>query len=162
MKNITLYTLFFLALMIAFTLLERYVDRKRKKELYKQYRPAKLLTEHELKFLPKLQQWAGSKGLIICPKVRLLDIIEPKPGNGKLYYTLLNKVSSKHIDFVLCDKAMQIKLLVELDDRSHARKDRKERDEFVNSAVQAAGYPIVHIYDDDPMEKLENAMICAD
>lgn len=34
---------------------------------------------------------------------------------------------------------------IELDDSSHDRADRQERDEFVNEVFQAAGLPLIHI-----------------
>ena len=34
---------------------------------------------------------------------------------------------------------------MELDDRSHQRADRKERDEFVNEVFKAAGLPLLHV-----------------
>jgi hypothetical protein len=33
---------------------------------------------------------------------------------------------------------------VELDDQSHSRRDRAERDEFVGQAFEAAGLPLLH------------------
>lgn len=37
------------------------------------------------------------------------------------------------------------RLVVELDDRSHEKKDRQERDELVVGALKAAGLPILHV-----------------
>ena len=57
-----------------------------------------------------------------------------------------NRIDRKHVDFVLCDpKTMQPKLVVELDDSSHQRADRKKRDQEVDDAFSAAQLPILHV-----------------
>lgn len=57
-----------------------------------------------------------------------------------------NRIDRKHVDFVICE-ALTMKPLIgiELDDASHERKDRVERDEFVDQVFQAAGLPILHV-----------------
>ena len=54
------------------------------------------------------------------------------------------KIQAKHVDFVICDKDMHIKVIIELDDSSHDKKDRKERDEFVDLILQSVGYKVIH------------------
>jgi len=76
-------------------------------------------------------------------KVRLLDIVEPKRGEKK-YKTLLYKIQAKHIDFLICDKDMHIKTVVELYDSSHNSQDRIERDEFVDMVLKSVGYKVIH------------------
>ena len=83
----------------------------------------------------------------VFSKVRLMDIIEP---DGRLprsaHQAAQNRIQSKHVDFILCDPSdLSIQCVVELDDSSHNRPDRQERDAFVNDALQAAGIPIFHI-----------------
>lgn len=57
-----------------------------------------------------------------------------------------NRIDRKHVDFLLCETAtMTPRLVVELDDRSHQKKDRQERDELVDGALKAAGLPILHV-----------------
>ena len=58
----------------------------------------------------------------------------------------MNRVMSKHVDFVLCDRQnIAPVLVIELDDASHQREDRKERDAFLDKALAAASLPILHI-----------------
>lgn len=82
--------------------------------------------------------------LKICPKVSLADIFFVlRPNENKQAY---NRINRKHVDFLLCDPAtMKPKFAIELDDSSHQRADRVERDEFVDQAFEAAGLPLVHI-----------------
>jgi len=57
-----------------------------------------------------------------------------------------NTINAKHVDFLLCDPATTRPLIViELDDASHQRQDRVDRDDFVNSACAAAKLPVLHI-----------------
>lgn len=107
------------------------------------YQAKYLLTKNEWHEYKKLQQYADTKGWIVCPKVRVLDIIEPRKGH-KEYITLLNKIQSKHIDFILCDKNLHIKAIIELDDNSHDKADRKERDEFLRVVLESVGYKVIH------------------
>ena len=56
-------------------------------------------------------------------------------------------VWAKRLDFVITDKNSKILLVIELDDPSHERKDRKKRDKFVNK-VLAGKHPLVRITTD--------------
>lgn len=108
------------------------------------YQSKYLLTKNEYYEWKKLNQYATEKGLIICPKVRLLDIIEPRK-NTSNYMSLLGRIQSKHVDFVICDKDLRIKGIIELDDNSHNAADRKERDQFVDQVLTQVGYKIIHV-----------------
>lgn len=84
-------------------------------------------------------RWA-SYGL----EVRISDLVyvkRPHENQGAR-----NRIDRKHVDFLICEtKTMDPKLVVELDDQSHQRKDRQDRDEFVDEVFRIAGIPIVHI-----------------
>lgn len=118
-------------------------DAHGKKDYSESYQATQLLTKNEWNEYKKLKEYAAERGLIICPKVRLLDIIEPRKGE-KDYLALRGKIQSKHVDFVLCDQSMHIKAVLELDDNSHDRKDRKERDAFVDQILTSVGYTVIH------------------
>ena len=50
------------------------------------------------------------------------------------------------MDFLLCDPESMIPICgVELDDSTHQRPDRVERDRFVDAVYDAAGLPLVHV-----------------
>lgn len=74
-------------------------------------------------------------------KIRLLDIIEPRSGSN--YMSLLGKIQSKHVDFVICDQDLRIKAILELDDNSHNTKDRQDRDLFVDEILTSVGYKVI-------------------
>lgn len=107
------------------------------------YEAKYLLTKNEWYQYHKLKKLADEKGYIICPKVRLMDIIQPRKGAPK-YKTLFYKIQAKHIDFLICGSDLRIKAIVELDDNSHNDTDRKERDEFVDMILQSVGYKVIH------------------
>lgn len=106
------------------------------------YQARLLLTKNEYREFHKLRKYAEARNLYICPKVRLLDIIEPRRGEG--YWSLMGKVQSKHVDFVITDQDLHIKAVVELDDSSHDRPERVERDMFVDQILTSVGYKIIH------------------
>lgn len=82
--------------------------------------------------------------LAICPKVSLGDIFfvsRPHENRGAI-----NRIRMKHIDFLICDpKTMKPLFALELDDSSHSRSDRVERDAFVDRVFEAAELPLIHI-----------------
>ena len=106
------------------------------------YQPRQLLTNRELQEYKKLKQYADAHGWLICPKVRLRDLIEPKSGVEK-QQILVNKISQKHVDFVLVDHEMNVIGVLELDDSTHDRSDRKERDKLVRDALEGAGITMI-------------------
>lgn len=107
------------------------------------YQARQLFTRNEWQNYQKLRDVARVKNYEVCPKVRLLDIIEPRRGEKK-YKTLFYKIQSKHVDFVICDQNMNIKAIIELDDNSHNRKDRQDRDQFVDLILKSVGYKVIH------------------
>lgn len=84
---------------------------------------------------------------VITTKVRLADIFEIKTGLDRSErQRALNRISAKHVDFLLIRKSDGRPMLgIELDDASHQRPDRKARDGFVDEVFAAARLPLVHI-----------------
>jgi predicted RNA-binding Zn-ribbon protein involved in translation (DUF1610 family) len=105
-----------------------------------------LCSPAERSFLGVLDQLLVDKYRVIL-KVRLADLLEvPKGVSKSLRQSALNRISSKHADFVVCDKNnLSILGVIELDDQSHKSAKRQKRDGFLDSALIAASIPIVHI-----------------
>ena len=105
-----------------------------------------LLTNAELNFYKVLRE-AVSESQIICPKVRMQDVLWTKTYRVKDKQSFINKVNRKHFDFVICDKdTLKPLMAIELDDKSHEEDDRKERDEFVNALfTKSLGFRVIHI-----------------
>lgn len=119
-------------------------EQEQQKEWTQCYQKTHLLTKNEYHEYKKLKHYADQNNLIICPKVRLLDIIVPRAGYNNL--AALGKINSKHVDFVICDDKLYVKGIVEIDDNSHKQQDRIERDKFVDSVLTSVGYKVVHTY----------------
>lgn len=82
---------------------------------------------------------------VLFPKIRIADVLSVKSGSEKRQ-SLLNKISSKHFDFLVCDrKWLEPRMAIELDDASHRKPARQARDAFLNGACKAAGLPLLHI-----------------
>jgi len=83
----------------------------------------------------------GGRFLVMC-KVRLADIVtctdaEWRRGLGRA-------IAQKHLDFILCDRSTtRFVLAIELDDRSHERRDRRQRDLFVDQVLAQAGIRLI-------------------
>ena len=79
----------------------------------------------------------------VCPKVNLNDIFYvERPHENQ---SARNQIDRKHVDFLICERGSMRPLVgVELDDGSHARTDRKERDAFVDRVYEKAGLPLLH------------------
>jgi Protein of unknown function (DUF2726) len=103
-----------------------------------------LLTPAERSFFGVLGQ-AIDNDLYIFAKVRLSDLLW-LPQSTKNRQSYMNRIQSKHVDFVLCDSATtEPRLLIELDDSSHQRARRRSRDAFLDEAVRRAGLPILRV-----------------
>jgi hypothetical protein len=105
-----------------------------------------LLTPAERSFFGVLQQALASDYQIFA-KVRLADIVQPVRNPSRSgRQSAFNRITAKHVDFVLCDPAqLQVMAVVELDDRTHDRFERGVRDGLVDSALADAGIPILHV-----------------
>ena len=57
-----------------------------------------------------------------------------------------NPISQKHIDFVVnCAESSRIVAAIELDDSSHERPERRERDAFVNRLFWQMGLGLIRV-----------------
>jgi hypothetical protein len=102
-----------------------------------------LLSKGEAAFYHALRA-ALPTGLTVAPKVRVSDVIGCDGAAWKQGFG--GRISQKHVDFVLINsQSTEIVLIVELDDKTHRRRDRSERDEFLDRAFAAAGVSVLHL-----------------
>lgn len=100
------------------------------------------LSPAEFSFYKVLAATLGPR-FIIQSKVRLADIFFVSGRNNE-YMTYFNKISQRHVDFLVCDADTMKPLLgIELDDASHRREKRQKRDAFVEKVFQAAQLPLL-------------------
>ncbi len=87
-------------------------------------------------------------GLVTCKDTRTPSSIYtifviPPPNENMTYFS---RIAQKHLDFLVCDSVTMKPLLgIELDDSSHKRDDRQERDDFVDRVFEAAGLPLLRL-----------------
>jgi hypothetical protein len=104
-----------------------------------------LLTAAEARFHRVLLR-AVPDGCVLLTKVRIADIVRVTSRHPPSRNRVFRSISSKHVDFLLAD-ALTLEPLaaIELDDSSHARRDRRKRDELVERIFAAAGLPLIRI-----------------
>ncbi|MEK7650470.1 MAG: DUF2726 domain-containing protein [Patescibacteria group bacterium] len=111
---------------------------------YKYKRKDFFLSRAEHHFYDALVSAVGNQYYIFA-QVHLPTILEHKL-KGQNWQGALAHVNRKSVDFVLCDKAyISPKLAIELDDRSHERLDRQERDNRVEQILREAGLPLLRV-----------------
>lgn len=103
------------------------------------------LSPAELSFYGVLRTVVGTKAALSA-KVALGDIFWVKHDDPSRFRTYTNKIDRKHVDFLVCEPTtMRPLVAIELDDKSHQRKDRQDRDAYVDQVFQAAGLPLLHV-----------------
>jgi len=153
-EEIIKYLLIFGAFCIVIAFLNSRLKKKEKEpkgsiDYTNGYKLKWLFSNHEKEALYKIKEITDSMGLYLFAKVRLFDLVEPKQGiENKLGHQ--GKIQSKHVDFVLCDKKLVARMIIELDDSSHDTQPREERDNFVDAVLLSCGYKVLHIRNVEP------------
>ena len=105
-----------------------------------------LCSPAERSYMGTLEKVVGN-GYRIFAKVRLADIIDVQRGlSASARQSAFNRISGKHIDFIVCNaNDLSIIGAIELDDKTHRAKGRQERDQFLDKALEAAGVPMLRV-----------------
>jgi len=105
-----------------------------------------LFSAAERSFLGVLEQAVG-KEYRIFGKVRVANVVSVRSASDRgRWQRAFNRISAKHFDFVLCDKSdFAIIGVIELDDKSHYSKKRRNRDAFLSELCDAVTLPLVQI-----------------
>jgi len=131
-----------LCIMGLFLLLQRFI------------KPRKIAQPYVLKpslFTPAERSFLGCLDSVLSPdvrvfaKVRLADLFDvEKTPDRSAWQSAFNKINSKHVDFILCRANDLCPLLaIELDDKTHAREDRRQRDFFLKEIFAASNLPLI-------------------
>lgn len=127
---------------------------EKKKPLYKYKRKDFLISRPEHEFFDILVEILGNKYNIFT-QVHLPTILEHKV-IGQNWKGAFSHINGKSVDFVICDKAYIKPLLaIELDDKSHEREDRIERDGVVEQMLKEAGMPLLRFSNNGSFNKEE-------
>jgi hypothetical protein len=102
-----------------------------------------ILTPSEQHFYKVLSSTINGQAIIMV-KVRIADLLKVRSTiKQKHFWSYFSKISQKHIDFVLIDPTtFKTICLIELDDKSHLRLGRSNRDKFVNRIMAQTGIPL--------------------
>jgi hypothetical protein len=112
---------------------------------YPYRRQDEFLTAAERDFYRALVPAVAERAVVFA-KVRLGDLFKTVTPDRKEWYRARNRIERKHVDFVLVNReTLQPLLGIELNDRSHQRKDRQERDRLVVNTFAAAELPLVGV-----------------
>ena len=117
---------------------------KRRRQEPIRYRPRHfLLTKNEAAFFRVLKTLVADRYQVSC-KVRLADIATCDEADWNRGHA--NRISQKHIDFVLnCPEFSRIVAAIELDDSSHEAPERRSRDAFLNRLFWQIGVRLIRV-----------------
>lgn len=136
--------IFLVIVVVAVVLLRlRFFPTKQKvQKLYEYKAKDHVMTESEAEFFKTLVEVAGDR-YYVFPQVHLSAILDHKiSGQGWKY--AFGHINGKSVDYVLCDKTtLKPVYAVELDDKTHERTDRIERDVEVERIFQGVNIPLV-------------------
>lgn len=135
-------------ILIILVFLNYWLENKFKKPGYRYSKKVYIMTESEQKCFVALTEAIGDK-YYIFPQIHLPAFLDHKIV-GQNPWGAFRHIDEKSVDFVLCDKQNNlIKLAIELDDRSHERLDRIERDREVERILREAKMPLLRLKDGD-------------
>lgn len=133
------------ALMFIGLLLILYRGKEGVKLSAKYERKGTLISRAEYDFLLVLRQISPERYEVV-PQVALVSVIDKKTENS--YRNELFRIC----DYCFVDRdTFEPLLLVELNDSSHKRADRVQRDEKVNAICKAAKMPLITFWMDDDL-----------
>jgi len=104
-----------------------------------------LLTATEMKYYNALTAMFGNDYCVL-PQINLASVIDKEDAG---YRTEL----FRNVDFGLFDKALRPILLIEINDNTHMRKDRRLRDEKVHVICKKARIPLVTFWTKDGFDE---------
>ena len=125
-------------------LIEETKDDHKKEETIYEIKP--IMTSYEYKFYEILKEL--EKEFTIMPQINLASIVK-KTNNNKYYSELF-----RNIDFAIFTKNYnKLLLLIEINDNTHNKINRKDRDLKVQKICNDINIPLIKFYTSYPNEK---------
>jgi len=138
------YLIFFIVVVGILWIANEYFRGGGQKERLPYFGKKYLLTTAESSFFRILEKATENK-YYIFPQIRISNLLYVKADKSD-YFRYQSKIKYKSVDFVLTDKNYLNPLLaIELDDSTHNRTDRMDRDDFVDDAFKDAGFPLLRV-----------------
>lgn len=111
---------------------------------YRYGRKESVMTSAEREYFRMLEAVCGNR-YVIFPQMHLSSVLDPAAFRQN-WKGARAHIDRKSVDFVICDRdTLSVKCVIELDDRSHERSDRRSRDAIVEEICKDAGLPLVRI-----------------
>lgn len=124
------------------------------KSTYHYFAKSHIMTQRESEFFKQLNEMLGSKWYII-PQVHLSALLNHKV-KGQNWNAAFKHINGKSVDYVLLSKeTMKPVCAIELDDFSHYRDDRIERDMEVERIFSSAKIPLARLCKPEEMSRQE-------
>lgn len=160
--TLLIFIIFIVIIIITAFTLRKYIpeifsdifENKTTKPLYKYNKKDFLISRAEHEFFDILIEILGNQ-YYVFPQIHLIDILDNKIV-GQNWKGAFSHINQKSVDFVICNKAYIKPLLaIELDDKSHNREDRKDRDSSVEQILKDAGMPLLRFGNNGNFDKEE-------
>jgi very-short-patch-repair endonuclease len=122
-----------------------------KNNIYSYAAKSSLMSKTESDFFVKLER-AVSERYYVFPQVHLSAILDHRV-KGQEWKYAFRHINGKSVDYVLCSRAtLKPTYAIELDDYTHDKPDRRERDSEVERIFEAANLPLVRFRNKDVSE----------
>jgi very-short-patch-repair endonuclease len=122
-----------------------------KNNIYSYTAKSSLMSKTESDFFVKLER-AVSERYYVFPQVHLSAILDHRV-KGQEWKYAFRHINGKSVDYVLCSRAtLKPTYAIELDDYTHDKPDRRERDSEVERIFEAANLPLVRFRNKDVSE----------
>lgn len=132
-----------------------------KKSQYKYYAKSYVMTSRENECFKILNEIFDSKWFVV-PQVHLSALLDYKV-KGQNWNAAFRHINGKSVDFVLIGKeSYKVICVIELDDSTHSKPDRIERDVEIERMFKEARIPLARISKFESMTKPEIAKVVTD
>jgi very-short-patch-repair endonuclease len=104
-----------------------------------------IFSPNEIAFYEQLKIVVGDR-FVVLPKVRMADVFDIKSLSNSQRQSSLNRINSRHFDFLICEpETYSPRFVIELDDKSHTRAKRISSDQFKNEICRDLNLKLIRI-----------------
>lgn len=153
MENYIILGLVVLAAILISVLSSSSASKKKvfKNNIYSYAAKSSLMSKTENDFFIKLER-VVSERYYVFPQVHLSAILDHRV-KGQEWKYAFSHINGKSVDYVLCSRStLEPTYAIELDDYTHDKPDRRERDIEVGRIFEAANLPLVRFKNKDVSE----------
>jgi hypothetical protein len=144
--GIGVLSIFIIIKLVNFVINAGQKTEKAKISKYEYNKKNSIMTKAENTFYKKMQEITGERYYIV-PQAHLSMFLNHKVGNQSRRGSFA-VINGKSVDFLLCEKETSRPILaVELDDHTHNRSDRVERDKLVEEILHNSDILLVRFRD---------------